>query len=137
MKTFDQEKLLIVEDEPSLRRLYSILVNDNFPGVSVDSVFDGVDAVDHFAQQQPGTILLDMNLPVLDGLTTCQHMHKICRCRGWDLPNMIICSASIKMQDRLLISQLNPSPTVLAKPVANRALINTLQLAFDKALPQL
>ena len=137
MVNYAQEKLLIVEDERSIQELYAALMRKNFPAVRVGAVYDGFDAVRYFEHEQPGTVLLDFNLPFLNGLTTCYHLRNLCVDNGWDIPNFIFCTASINTRDRNLISQMRPVLTVLSKPVQNLALVNTLRLAFSDALPQL
>lgn len=126
MTNNDPNKILIVEDEPAIRRLYNLLISLHFPGLSVDAVCDGVDAVSSFARSHPATILMDSKMPVLDGVTACLHLQKICMLKNWQLPKFIICAGTLSRQERLLLGGIDPLPAMLAKPIHNRDLIHVL-----------
>jgi Response regulators consisting of a CheY-like receiver domain and a winged-helix DNA-binding domain len=61
------ETILIVEDYEDTRFLMRFLLESY--GYQVIEAADGVEAVDRFKQQQPDLILMDISLPVVDGLT--------------------------------------------------------------------
>ncbi|MGQ7844653.1 response regulator transcription factor [Granulosicoccus sp. 3-233] len=61
--------ILIVEDERNIALSLEFLMKQ--AGHSVRSVGDGQDALDAVAEQLPDLILLDVNLPSLDGYTVC------------------------------------------------------------------
>jgi len=60
------KKILVVDDDPDIRHLLrSILEASNF---AVDTVCDGQEAVDWFRTSIPDGIMLDVRMPVMDGL---------------------------------------------------------------------
>lgn len=61
------EKILIVEDYEDTRFLMKFLL-ESF-GYQVIEATDGLEAVDRFKNQHPDLILMDISLPVVDGLT--------------------------------------------------------------------
>ena len=68
-----KKKVLIVDDEPNVRRLLHSILNKNF---AVFEAEDGQEAVDMTNAQQPDVILMDMMMPKMDGLTACLMIKK-------------------------------------------------------------
>lgn len=63
-----KKKVLIVDDEPNVRRLSRTILSKNFDVVEAE---DGKQAIDIANTQQPDVILMDMMMPRMDGLTAC------------------------------------------------------------------
>ena len=63
-------KILIVEDDPSLRDVFSIIVGSG--GHTVSTAQDGSDALKKLPDVSPDLILLDMLMPVKSGLEFLQ-----------------------------------------------------------------
>jgi two-component system, OmpR family, response regulator MtrA len=63
-------RILLVEDDPSIRELTTIGLNA--AGYEVIAAADGREALDRFAGEQPDAVVLDIMLPVLDGLAVCR-----------------------------------------------------------------
>ena len=61
------KKVLIVEDYEDSRTFMKFLVESY--GYQVVEAADGIEAVDRFKQQHPDLVLMDISLPVVDGLT--------------------------------------------------------------------
>ena len=60
--------VLIVEDYEDSRAFMKIVVESY--GYNVIEASDGIEAVDRFKQYHPDLILMDISLPMVDGLTT-------------------------------------------------------------------
>lgn len=58
--------ILIVEDNTALRKIYVTLLTKE--GFSVDAALDGRDALEKALKNPPDLILLDIMMPVLDGV---------------------------------------------------------------------
>lgn len=59
-------KVLVVEDETDLRKMMKILLEIH--GFDVIEAADGYEAVEKAVDESPDLILMDMGLPVMDGL---------------------------------------------------------------------
>lgn len=64
------KKVLIVEDYEDTRSFMKCLLETY--GYQVVEAADGIEAVDRFKQQHPDLILMDISLPVVDGLTAAK-----------------------------------------------------------------
>ena len=63
-------RILLVEDDPSIRELTTIGLRA--AGYEVVDAADGRQALDRFASERPDAVVLDIMLPVLDGLAVCR-----------------------------------------------------------------
>lgn len=70
-------KLLIVDDEPDVVSL----IRDYFElnGYETEVAHNGEEAIEH-AMQQPDLILLDINMPQMDGLSVCRSIRDYVSC---------------------------------------------------------
>ena len=69
-----RSKILLVDDEPKVCELIkAYLVKD---GYDVIIAADGKSAIDQAQRHKPDLILLDLNLPELDGLEVCRTIRK-------------------------------------------------------------
>ena len=69
-----RSKILLVDDEPKLCELVkAYLVRD---GYDVVIATDGKNAIDQAQRHKPDLVLLDLNLPELDGLEVCRTIRK-------------------------------------------------------------
>jgi two-component system response regulator MtrA len=63
-------RILLVEDDPSIRELTTIGLHA--AGYEVVAAADGREGLDRFAADKPDAVVLDIMLPVLDGLAVCR-----------------------------------------------------------------
>lgn len=68
-------RALVVDDNPTNRRVAELLLNSI--GADVMSAEDGEQAVDAFVHNQFDVILMDMMMPVMDGLAATQAIRRI------------------------------------------------------------
>ncbi|MEO7364272.1 MAG: response regulator [Candidatus Saccharimonadales bacterium] len=63
--------ILIVEDDKDLNNAYSIILENE--GYTVESAYDGKEALDKLKTFDPKLILLDLLMPIMGGLEFLQH----------------------------------------------------------------
>jgi CheY-like chemotaxis protein len=59
------KRVLIVDDEPDLRSIIGQVLRE--AGYAVASAANGAEALEQLRQQRPDGVLLDLNMPVMDG----------------------------------------------------------------------
>ena len=87
-------KLLIVEDEESLNKVLAKVLRKL--GYMTDSAFDGEEALDLYFENNYDLVVLDLNLPKLDGMEVL----KVIREDNAELPVLIL-SARSEIHDKI------------------------------------
>jgi CheY-like chemotaxis protein len=63
-----QSKILVVEDDDSIRLLLIETLQEHAAGVAVDAARDGVDALHHVSMQNYDVVILDVMMPYMTGI---------------------------------------------------------------------
>jgi two-component system KDP operon response regulator KdpE len=66
--------ILVVDDEPQIRRVLRATLSAQ--GYSVVEARDGQEALEQLRTQRPNLVLLDMNMPMTDGLESCREIRR-------------------------------------------------------------
>ena len=108
-------RILLAEDEPELKRaLVAVFTKINY---SVDSVFDGADALTYLTEGDYDCAVLDVMMPKMDGITVLKNVRKA----GKTLPVLIL-TAKSEIDDRILGLD-SGADDYLTKPFAVKELL--------------
>lgn len=66
-------KILVADDEPDLRDSLKLLLE--LRGHNVSIAVNGQDAVDMTLKERPDVVLMDVRMPVMDGITATRILH--------------------------------------------------------------
>jgi CheY-like chemotaxis protein len=66
--------ILVVDDDPGIVGFLELALVDE--GYAVRAAANGREALDQIAQRRPDLILLDMNMPVMDGWEFCNQLRR-------------------------------------------------------------
>ena len=115
-----QSYVLVVDDSPSVRRVVGNMLKAN--GWEVQTARDGIEALDVIARQAPAAVLLDIEMPRMDGYELLATLRSQEQYRH--LPLIVLTSrAATKHQQRAL--QLGADAYVI-KPYQDEELLNTI-----------
>ena len=89
-------RILAVDDEPAVIQMVSRYLGG--AGYEVDSAANGQEALQKVHRRAPDVLLLDIRMPVIDGLSVCRTLREDFRTKG--LP-IILCTAKMSLEDRL------------------------------------
>lgn len=108
------EVILVVEDEPKMVKLArDYLERSNYRVISAG---DGRTALAMFRDERPNLVVLDLNLPGMDGLDVCRALR-----RESDVP-IIMLTARVEEMDRLIGLELG-ADDYITKPFSPRELV--------------
>jgi len=106
--------VLVVDDDPHIRQLLVFALEK--AGLKTREAGDGEAALDAVAQELPDLVVLDINMPKLDGLEVCRRL----RAKG-DLPILFLSSRDDEI-DRVLGIELGGDDYVV-KPFSPREVV--------------
>jgi two-component system OmpR family response regulator len=118
---------LLIEDDERLARLTKRYLETH--DVVVDWCADGRSGLDQALRQRPDIVLLDLQLPVLDGIAVCREL----RSRS-DVPIVMI-TARGEEADRVLGLELG-ADDYIAKPFSSRELLARMRAQVRRARGQ-
>ena len=104
----------VVDDEPKIVRLLQAYLEQ--AGYRVIAALDGTAALAQFRQEQPDFVILDLNLPGMDGLQVCREIR-----RELKVPILML-TARIEEADKLLGLELGADDYVV-KPFSPREVV--------------
>jgi two-component system response regulator MprA len=111
----ERERLLVVDDDPDVRDSLGRALR--CAGYAVTTAVHGADALDSLARRPVDLIVLDVLMPIVDGLDACRRL----RMRGDDTPVLVL-TARDAIEDR--VSGLEAgADDYLVKPFALRELL--------------
>ncbi|MDQ2808658.1 MAG: response regulator [Chloroflexota bacterium] len=113
--------LMVVDDEPMIRELCVDMLAGE--GYDVITASNGREAVDLATSRRIDLVLMDIMMPVLDGLTACKMMHEDSRTRN--LP-VVIMSAAGNVRERMRDVQCLAA-AILPKPFDFDELLQTVR----------
>lgn len=71
-----QGKVLLVDDEPHIRKFLSLILRQ-LGITNIVEASNGQEAIKMYAEEQPSLVLLDVNMPVLDGIGALREIRQI------------------------------------------------------------
>ena len=72
-----RERVLVVDDAANLRELLTVLLGAEDDFVVVGTAADGRQAIERAAQLRPDLVLLDLAMPVMDGLEALPRLREV------------------------------------------------------------
>lgn len=117
-------RLLIAEDEKQLNKILTQQLTDS--GYTVDSCYDGEDALDHLAAADYDGVILDIMMPKTDGLTVLKTMRQ----KGLETPVLFL-TAKDSVADRVEGLDLG-ADDYLTKPFAFEELLARVRVLVRK-----
>ncbi len=121
-----KHSILYVEDEPDIQANIAEYLGNYFGRIHLSS--DGEGALDQYNKHRPDVLLLDINLPNLDGLSVAQEI------REKDPTIKIIMLTAFTEKEKLLKATELKLTKYLIKPVAPKIFKETLNLLASELM---
>ncbi len=109
-----QQKVLVADDEAQIRNILGIYLKK--AGFEVVEAADGAEALVKVQSDKPDIIVLDIMMPVMDGLEVCKQVRKIS-----DIP-IIMLTAKDEDDDRILGLEIG-ADDYITKPFNTREVV--------------
>lgn len=72
MRGGKRKKILVIDDDEEINRMVADVITDKLPELEVYQAFDGFEAGRVISEEKPNVIILDIDLPGIDGHTLCK-----------------------------------------------------------------
>ena len=119
-----RNKILIVEDEPSVSYAETAVLEKN--GYDVIHAGDGRTAEQMISSHCPDLIVLDLGLPVVDGMTVLRNLRK------WSATPVVVVSARDEERDKVAVLEAG-ADDFLSKPFGPSELAARIKVALRHA----
>jgi len=118
----ERPAVLIVDDDPELRRLVSFLLRDRYVVLEAGSANEAIQVLDQTMmygspKARVAVVLVDIMMPGMDGITLCRRIKK-----EFGIP-VIMCTARVTRGD-VQEAMRNGADDYLAKPFDHHTLVN-------------
>ncbi|MEZ5939332.1 MAG: response regulator [Hyphomonadaceae bacterium] len=120
-------RILLVDDNALNRKVVSLLLGAT--GVSIAEAADGAQALEAIAAQPFDAVLMDVQMPVMDGIEAVRRIRAANR--GWSATPIVMLTANAMPGDRERFLACG-ADGYLAKPVDREALVEQLSIAIAR-----
>ena len=120
-------RVMVVDDEATIRKLFCAILDSRLPDVEVESAINGAEALVTFLKNRPDVIVMDLRMPIMDGLTAFEEIEKACRKKGWSLPRVIFCTGFTPPPAMERLQGYGTDHILIHKPVTADQLVNSVQ----------
>lgn len=120
------KKILIADDDPHILEVVTFAIEK--AGMTTCTAPDGKQAVETFQSAHPDLIILDVNMPEMDGLDVCKEIRKTS-----DVPILFLSSRDEEI-DRILGLEIG-ADDYLTKPFSPRELVARVKAILKRAYP--
>ena len=119
-------KILVVDDEPQIRRVLRATLSSE--GYTIVEARDGEAALAEFRRERPDLVLLDMNMPGLDGLATCRELRA-----GSNVPIIML---TVRSSEKDKVRSLDAgADDYVTKPFSMEELLARIRAALRRTSP--
>ncbi len=123
----EKQVVLIADDDPQIREILSIYLEKE--GYVVSQAQDGAEAILKVQSDKPALLLLDIMMPVLDGIEVCKQVRK----RFSNLP-IIMITAKDEQEDRILGLEIG-ADDYITKPFHPREVMARVKAVLRRFVP--
>ncbi len=127
MKQVDKNKVLVVDDESMIVRLFQMILSASMPGIVIDTAANGLEALDKFRLNHYAVILMDLHMPVMDGQRAFNEIDKYCQQNDWEMPSIIFCTGFVASDTLKSIVGTSTKHSLFTKPVRGDTLVEAVK----------
>lgn len=120
-------KILVVDDEKSIRDLFKKVLYLALPDCRVDLAVNGAEAVDSYREGRHDILVMDLYMPIKDGFEAFLDIQALCKEEGVEMPCVLFCTAYIIPDQLQKIVDASPRHFILQKPINTQILLRELR----------
>lgn len=116
--------VIVVDDEPIVRKNISLILKGAGYDVIAESA-DGLEAIEACRKFRPNAVIMDMNMPILDGASSAEIIikEKLCNC--------ILALTAFSDRESITNAKLAGMVYFLTKPIRTNSMVSALEIALE------
>ncbi len=124
MKSSDnpRKRILLADDDPSIRRVFTEIIESVFPQVDVETAFDGLDCIEKCRKQRYDLLFLNIVMPRATGLAVLESLKK----SGSAMPVWVMSGSFVGAESELRVRALG-ARGVIPKPPGLEQLVDVVE----------
>ncbi|MFO7871505.1 MAG: ATP-binding protein [Kiritimatiellia bacterium] len=126
-ETAGGRKVLIVDDEENILKLFQRILSESMPDVEVDTASDGSTAVEMFGKTPYQALVLDLHMPGMSGTEVFGNLSERCRKSGTRMPGVLFCTGFAPSDSDSEIVTCSPERCLLFKPISADVLVDMVR----------
>ncbi len=119
--------ILLADDEVAITNLFQRILRKEFSDREIMVAADGNECLEVFSEHHQKLILLDLHMPILDGINTFHKISDLCMARHWETPSIIFFTGFAPSEKITEIIKTDPRHDILQKPVSLDALLKAVK----------
>lgn len=120
------KKILIADDDPHILEVVTFALEK--AGMKTETASDGKDVMEVYIRENPDLLILDINMPEMDGLDVCKEIRKTS-----DIPILFLSSRDEEI-DRVIGLEIG-ADDYLTKPFSPRELVARVKAILKRSYP--
>jgi CheY-like chemotaxis protein len=121
------KRILVVDDEQMIRKLFGMIIVSGLPDTVIDQADNGAEAVKAFEEGHHDLIVMDLQMPVLDGREAFAAISRVCARKKWAVPPVIFCTGFAPHESLSAIVGDGSIHCLIRKPVKADALLEAVR----------
>ncbi|HPW69106.1 MAG: response regulator [Desulfomonilia bacterium] len=122
-------KVLIIDDDSGVHSIIHAIIQRKMPDCAFSSVYNGMDGIRAALYEHPDAILLDVDMPGIDGFETCRRLKGDERTRH--IP-VVMFSGMATDADSVDAALESGADMIIAKPLRSEHLIRLFRSLLAK-----
>ena len=127
----DNQRLLIADDEKMVRNVLDKVIKFNLPNCRIDLAVNGAEAVGSFREIHQRVILMDIKMPVMNGIAAFSEITKMCENNNWEMPSVLFCTGYVPSPHIKKIIERNSNHACFLKPIKNEVLLKAITMRLN------
>ncbi len=121
------QRILIVDDEDMLRRMFEASISQSIPYLQIDAVSSGAEAIELYKQHHHSLVVTDVAMPGMSGEEAFAMITAISESSRWAMPRFIFCTGFVISENLQSIIGDGSLHTCLQKPLSMSDLLSEVQ----------
>lgn len=123
----DPQRLLIVDDEEMLRKMFESAISQAIPYLQIDAVSRASEAIELYKEKHHSLVIMDVAMPEMSGEDAFININEISEANKWKPPRFIFCTGFVVSDNLHTIIGDGAVHTCLKKPLTMSDLVTAVQ----------